>query len=136
MTEDARAANHPLGGDACLDRIGCERIVIRTGDARRGGIAMSSRCLATLGCVLLAAVAPLGSGRAVAAERHEEGCVYNREVHPPASEICQGETRKRCENGAWVDVGRCDRPALEPPRSEGGDAVEEPAPAPVPPPRR
>jgi hypothetical protein len=76
--------------------------------------------------------AALGPGRAAAEEPLEGSCVYNREVHPPRSEICQGDTLKRCENGAWVDVGHCDQPALQPPRAEGGDELKPPPTTPKP----
>jgi hypothetical protein len=47
----------------------------------------------------------------------EEGCVLNRRIHPEGTEMCQGDSRVRCEGGAWADIGMCD-----------GD---EPGPAPI-----
>ncbi len=53
------------------------------------------------------------------------GCVYNREVYPEGAELCQDGTLKRCEEGAWADIGLCEDPERAPPRSEGGDLEAE-----------
>jgi hypothetical protein len=75
----------------------------------------------------------LGAAAASAEAPKENGCVYNREIHRPGEEICQGDMRKRCDHGAWVDIGTCREGALEAPKAEGGDQVEPPPP---PPPRK
>jgi len=75
----------------------------------------------------------LGVSAAGAEAPKENGCVYNREIHRPGDVVCQGDTRKRCDHGAWVDIGRCTENALEAPKAEGGDQVEPPPP---PPPRK
>src|SRR5882724_9308824 len=40
------------------------------------------------------------------------------------SELCENGMLKRCEDGAWSDIGRCDREVAEAPRSGGGDGDE------------
>jgi hypothetical protein len=81
--------------------------------------------------VLMAGIALagiFGAATAGAEAPKEDGCVYNREIHRPGDEVCQGNTRKRCDHGAWVDVGTCPDGALEAPKAEGGDRVEPPPP--------
>ena len=95
--------------------------------------------LASIASLLALAGAGLFFARPVAAaEPAEHGCVFNREIHPEGDEICQSDVRKRCENGAWVDVGTChDGGApLEQPKAGGGDAVPPPLPPPKPVPPR
>jgi hypothetical protein len=58
------------------------------------------------------------------AEEDDGGCVHNRKVHPEGYELCENGMLRRCEEGAWSDIGRCDREATEAPRSGGGDELE------------
>jgi hypothetical protein len=58
------------------------------------------------------------------AEDDDDSCVHNREVYPEGYELCENGTLKRCEEGAWSDIGRCDREDEEAPRSGGGDEDE------------
>jgi hypothetical protein len=99
---------------------------------------MRKRSVLTLG-LGIALAGSLGALRSRAAEPEQNGCVYNRQIYVQGDEVCQNDTRKRCENGAWVDVGHCkDRP-LQQPRADGGDAVappQMPPPPPVPQPRQ
>lgn len=52
------------------------------------------------------------------------GCVYEREVYPEGATLCQAGTQKRCEDGAWADVGDCPGGVAPEPPSGGGDAPE------------
>ena len=54
----------------------------------------------------------------------EQGCVYNREVFSHGSEMCQGGTMMRCEEGAWAASGFCKNEPMPEPISSGGDVVE------------
>jgi len=85
----------------------------------------------TRGAVLGTALAvALGADAAGAEAPQENGCVYNREIRQSGDEVCQGDTRKRCDHGAWVDVGTCTNGAQEAPKAEGGDRVAPPPPPP------
>ncbi len=53
-----------------------------------------------------------------------QGCVYNRSVYPHGSEMCQGGTMMRCEEGAWAATGFCKNEPMPEPISSGGDVVE------------
>jgi hypothetical protein len=75
---------------------------------------------------ILGASVVLGGSAALAQDEEEGGCVFDREVFPEGYEMCQGGSRKRCEDGAWADVGDCPREAMPPPRSGGGDVEMEP----------
>jgi hypothetical protein len=89
--------------------------------------------------LLVCLVWGLAASGAIAAERErsdlppdpsEGGCTYNREIHHDGDEVCQGETRKRCVDGKWTNLGRCEQPVLEPPRADGGDQVRPAPPRP------
>ena len=58
------------------------------------------------------------------AEEDEGDCVYNRQVYSEGSELCENGMLKRCEDGAWSDIGRCNSEATEAPISGGGDEDE------------
>jgi len=58
------------------------------------------------------------------AEEDDEACVHNRREYSEGSELCENGMLKRCEDGAWSDIGRCDREITETPRSGGGDGDE------------
>jgi hypothetical protein len=60
----------------------------------------------------------------LAQDLDDGGCVHNRQVYPDGYELCENGMLKRCDEGAWADIGRCDREATEAPRSEGGDDLE------------
>ena len=68
---------------------------------------------------------------AVAQDMDEGGCVFDRMIYPEGYELCQSGTLKRCESGAWADIGLCDEEPRPPPRSSGGDVVVEPDRLPV-----
>ena len=68
----------------------------------------------------------LGTGSAAAQGNEEGGCVYNRQIYPEGYEMCQAGTQKRCDEGAWEDIGFCDGDEDPPPRSGGGDTVVDP----------
>lgn len=76
---------------------------------------------------LLGIAAPilLGAVRAYAQDPLDaEGCVYNREIYPEDTEMCQNGNYVRCEDGAWSDEGDCPDEAPAPPVTQGGDVVE------------
>jgi hypothetical protein len=58
------------------------------------------------------------------AEEDDGACVHNRREYSEGYELCENGMLKRCEEGAWSDIGRCDRDATEMPRSGGGDEPE------------
>ena len=47
----------------------------------------------------------------------EKGCVLRHRIYPEGTEMCRGDSRVRCEEGTWANIGMCD-----------GD---EPGPAPI-----
>gem|GEM_PF-1778272 len=55
----------------------------------------------------------------------DAGCEYDRRIYREGYEMCQGEQRVRCEEGAWSDIGLCDDPEPGPPPVSGGMDVEE-----------
>jgi hypothetical protein len=78
-----------------------------------------SRFLLALAALMLLAVP------GAQAIEDDGSCVYNRRVFPEGYEMCQAGTLKRCEDGAWSDVGDCPDEPMEPPRPGGGDEPEE-----------
>ena len=60
----------------------------------------------------------------LSAQADSQGCVYNRTVYPEGSEMCQGGTMMRCEQGAWSATGFCENEPMPEPISSGGDAPE------------
>jgi len=54
------------------------------------------------------------------------GCVFDRRIYPDGYEMCQSGKLKRCDNGAWEDLGHCDDETMPPPIDGGGDVVVEP----------
>jgi hypothetical protein len=78
------------------------------------------------GCVVAAAVIVLFAAPARAQAPDEGGCVYDRQIYPEGYEMCQGGELKRCDQGAWSDIGMCASEGMPPPRSEGGDVEIEP----------
>jgi hypothetical protein len=79
--------------------------------------------------LMLAAVLLLCAGPTLA-EEDDGSCVHNRELYPEGYELCENGTLRRCDEGAWADIGECERDAEDRPRSGGGDelAPEEPRP--------
>lgn len=75
---------------------------------------------------LVAAVQLGGAAPFALAQEDESGCVYDRRVYPEGYEMCQGDDRVRCEDGAWSDVGDCDEPEPgPPPATESGDVEQD-----------
>ena len=58
------------------------------------------------------------------ADEDDGACVHDRREYPEGSELCENGMLRRCEDGAWSDIGRCDRDATEAPRDGGGDEPE------------
>ena len=58
------------------------------------------------------------------AEEDDGACVHDHQEYSEGSELCENGMLRRCEDGAWSDIGRCDRDAAEAPRSGGGDESE------------
>ena len=76
--------------------------------------------------LLLAVTALLfTSGSAAAQELSEDGCVYNREVYPEGTQMCQSGNLVRCEDGSWSPVGDCPNEPMPSPNSGGGDVDGE-----------
>jgi hypothetical protein len=75
-----------------------------------------ARSLPMLGALLV-----LGASPALADIEDDQGsCVHERQIYPEGSEICENGMLKRCEDGDWSDIGRCEREAPER-KSGGGD---------------
>ena len=72
-------------------------------------------------CLLLAAAALLLSSSAAAQIEDEDGCVYNREVYPEGTQMCQSGNLVRCEDGAWSPMGDCPNEPMPSPDTGGGD---------------
>jgi hypothetical protein len=72
-----------------------------------------------LGILLLLWVSPI-----LAEDDDDESCVHNRQVYPEGYELCENGMLKRCEDGAWSDIGRCEGDDTDAPRSGGGDEEE------------
>jgi hypothetical protein len=68
-----------------------------------------SRLLAIFACLGLA---PL---QAAASDLDEAGCLHDQERYPEGYELCLSGTLKRCEHGAWADVGMCGEEEMAPP---------------------
>jgi len=81
--------------------------------------------LRTIQCLVILALGLLTAG-AGSAQEDEGGCVYNRTVYPERGELCQTGILKRCENGAWADIGFCKKKPMPEPISGGGDEVLQP----------
>ena len=78
----------------------------------------SARALILAGCML-----GLGVGQVLANE-DEGGCAYNRAIYPDQSEMCQSGHLMRCDNGAWGEIGDCEKEPMPEPVSSGGDRVQ------------
>ena len=77
-----------------------------------------ARTLAGLAAALLALAVTSLAG----AQEDDGGCVYDRRIYPEGTEMCQAGQRVRCDDGAWGDIGMCDRDEPgPPPRTSGGD---------------
>ncbi len=57
----------------------------------------------------------------------EKGCVFNRRIYPEGTEMCQGDSRVRCEEGSWAAVGMChgDEPGPAPIAGGGNVPIDE-----------
>jgi len=75
--------------------------------------------LSILGIALLCG--PLAGRVGAQSALESPGCVYDRTIYPEGSEVCQNGTKKRCESGAWGNIGMCEDEAPPPPYSSGGD---------------
>jgi hypothetical protein len=78
------------------------------------------KTIGTLACGAVAA-ALLGLAVSAAAQDGEDGCVYNREIYPEGTEMCQSGDLVRCEDGAWSDEGDCPNQPMPAPDTGGGD---------------
>jgi hypothetical protein len=59
-----------------------------------------------------AAFALLGAA-SLGAQLEDDGhCFYEGRDYPEGTEMCQSGTLKRCEAGAWADIGVCDEGGL------------------------
>ena len=63
----------------------------------------------------------LTAAPAVAQSLSEDGCVYDREVYPEGTEMCQSGDLMRCEDGAWTPMGDCPDEPMPAPNPGGGD---------------
>jgi len=70
---------------------------------------------------LAVAAALLGFAASAAAQDGEDGCVYNRQIYPEGTDMCQNGDLVRCEDGAWSDEGDCPEQPMPPPDTGGGD---------------
>jgi hypothetical protein len=70
-------------------------------------------------CVSAALLAFATAARAQDAS--SDGCVYNRQVYPAGTEMCQSGDLVRCEDGAWSDEGDCPDQPMPEPDTGGGD---------------
>ena len=80
---------------------------------------MIDRTILAVAAVLLCASA------AHAQDLDDDSCVYNRQVYPEGTQMCQSGTLERCEDGAWSDMGDCPDEPMPPPDSGGGDVDDE-----------
>ena len=71
------------------------------------------------------AAALLGFAASAAAQDGEDGCVYNREIYPEGTTMCQSGNLVRCEDGAWSDEGDCPDQPMPPPDTGGGDVDDD-----------
>ena len=67
------------------------------------------------------AAALLGFALSAAAQDGDDGCVYNRQIYPEGTEMCQSGNLVRCEDGAWSAEGDCPDQPMPPPDTGGGD---------------
>jgi hypothetical protein len=75
--------------------------------------------------LLAAAALLLSSAPAVAQIETEDGCVYNREIYPEGTEMCQSGDLVRCEDGSWSPMGDCPNEPMPSPSPGGGDIPDE-----------
>ena len=78
------------------------------------------RRIESLACAAVAA-ALLGFAASATAQDGQDGCVYDRQVYPDGTEMCQSGNLVRCEDGAWSDEGDCPDQPMPPPDTGGGD---------------
>ncbi|HXK23566.1 MAG TPA: hypothetical protein VMS55_12915 [Myxococcota bacterium] len=70
-------------------------------------------------------VIALGAARAHAQDPLDaEGCVYEHQLYPEDTEMCQNGKYVRCIDKAWSDEGDCPDQASQPPISQGGDPID------------
>jgi len=76
----------------------------------------------------IAAAIALGAARAHAQDPQDpldaEGCVYQQQLYPEDTEMCQSGRYVRCVDKAWSDEGTCPDQAPQPPISRGGDPID------------
>ena len=75
-----------------------------------------------------AALLALGAARADAQDPEDpldvEGCVYERQLYPEDTEMCQNGTYVRCVDKAWSVEGACPDQAPQPPISQRNDPID------------
>jgi len=75
-----------------------------------------------------AALIALGAVRAYAQDPEDpldaEGCVYQQQLYPEDTEMCQNATYVRCVDKAWSVEGACPDQSPQPPISQGGDPID------------
>jgi hypothetical protein len=53
-----------------------------------------------------------------------EGCVFQQQLYPEDTEMCQSGRYVRCVDRAWSDEGDCPGQTPQPPISQGGDPID------------
>ncbi len=63
---------------------------------------------------------------AIGQAEDDGGCVFDSRIYPEGYEMCQWGILKRCEEGAWSDLGMCDEGKEQDPVASGDDRVIDP----------